>query len=104
MFQSLDEVKLRMEELDARLMDPAVARDPNQLRKLNQERSHVEPILQVWSALDDARRELVEAKELLGTARARAAGRPGEGPSDRRRLHSASASCSASREGLVPRE
>ena len=65
MFQRLDDVKLRMEELDARLMDPAVARDPGQLRKLNQERSRVQPILETWTALDDARRELAEARELL---------------------------------------
>ena len=65
MFQRLEDVQHRMEELDARLMDPAVARDPTQLRKLNQERSHAQPILEVWTSLEEGRKELAEAKELL---------------------------------------
>jgi len=38
----------RLQELDRALLDPAVASDPQQLRRLGQERAELEPVVALW--------------------------------------------------------
>ena len=65
MFKQLDEAVARLEEIDATLMDPSVASNPNKLRELTRERSTLVPIVEQWQALESARAELNEANELM---------------------------------------
>lgn len=64
MQKSLEALSMRMEELDRALMDPSVASDGQKLREVTKERAHIEPIVQLWSRLEECREELVEANEL----------------------------------------
>ena len=67
MQKSLQQLAMRLEELDRSLMDPAVASDGKKLRVVTKERAHLEPIVQLWQELDSSNEELEEAKELLKT-------------------------------------
>jgi peptide chain release factor 1 len=64
MFQRLEDVEARIEELDAQLMNPAVHQNPGRLRDLMKERSHIAPIVDLWQRLRKCETELQEAKEL----------------------------------------
>ena len=67
MLSKLPTFERRLEVLDRQLMDPAVMRDPGQLRTLSTEHAHV---LGVVDALRNHRRlesELAEAKEIAST-------------------------------------
>ncbi len=65
MYANLDEAVKRLEELDRQLSDPEVVRRPARLREISQERAHLVPIVERWRALERARSELAEARELL---------------------------------------
>jgi peptide chain release factor 1 len=65
MFRSLEEAQLRLEELDRRLMDPAVLSDPRRMMAITRDRAHLVPIVERFAAVDTARTELAEARELL---------------------------------------
>ena len=64
MQKSLQQLAMRLEELDRSLMDPAVASDGKKLRVVTKERAHLEPIVQLWQQLESSKEELEEAKEL----------------------------------------
>lgn len=64
MQKSLEQLAMRLEELDRSLMDPAVMGDGKRLREVTKERAHLEPIVQLWNRLEEAKQELEEAKEL----------------------------------------
>lgn len=64
MQKSLQQLAMRMEELDRSLMDPSVASDGKKLREITKERATLEPIVQLWTQLEDSKEELEEAKEL----------------------------------------
>ena len=64
MQKSLQQLAMRLEELDRSLMDPAVAGDGKKLRVVTKERAHLEPIVQLWQELESSKEELEEAKEL----------------------------------------
>jgi len=66
MFTRLEDAVLRLEELDAGLMDPSIVTDLGRLKALNQERSHLLPIVETWQAIEAARGELRDAREMLG--------------------------------------
>ena len=68
MKKSLEQLALRLEELDRSLMDPSVVGDGKKLRSITKERAHIEPIVKLWNSLAEARAELVEAKEMLQDA------------------------------------
>jgi peptide chain release factor 1 len=55
----------RIEAIDAKLMDPAILSDKNQLRDLAQERARLSPIVECWAELTQARVELKETNEML---------------------------------------
>ncbi len=65
MFRNLDEAIARLEELDTRLMDPAVLGNRRELMEITRDRAHLEPIIETWRSLDEARTELNEARELM---------------------------------------
>ena len=65
MFRNLDEAIARLEELDTRLMDPEVLGDRRKLMEVTRDRAHLQPIIETWQTLDEARTELDEAKELM---------------------------------------
>ena len=65
MFRNFDEAVARLESLDARLMNPAVVSDPNQLREISTERAQLVPVIDTWKALEAAREELDEVRELM---------------------------------------
>ena len=64
MQNSLQQLAMRLEELDRSLMDPSIAGDGKKLREVTKERAHLEPIIQLWTDLESSREELEEAKEL----------------------------------------
>jgi peptide chain release factor 1 len=62
--QRLAEAVERFEVVNLRLSDPTVARDPERLRELGQERSELEPMARLKGELDGLRRELEGAREM----------------------------------------
>jgi peptide chain release factor 1 len=58
----------RFEAVSLRLSDPAVARDPEQLRELGQERADLEPLARAKEELDGLLRELEGAREMAADA------------------------------------
>lgn len=65
MQKSLEQLSLRLEELERALMDPHVLADSKRLRDVSKERATLEPIVRVWKELEQARVELRESKEML---------------------------------------
>ena len=65
MQKSLEQLSLRLEELERALMDPHVLADSKRLRDVSKERATLEPIVKVWNELEQARVELRESKEML---------------------------------------
>ena len=65
MLDKLEDVERRFEELNARLSDPAVASDIEQLTKLNKERSKLEGVVELYRQYRTMNESLDEAKELL---------------------------------------
>mgnify|MGYP006130962097 CR=1 FL=1 len=49
MQKSLQQLAMRMEELDRSLMDPSVSSDGKKLREITKERATLEPIVQLWT-------------------------------------------------------
>ena len=64
MFQKLEDVEARIEELDAQLMNPAVLQNPSRLKDVMKERAHIAPIVELWQKLKKLETELGEAKVL----------------------------------------
>lgn len=67
MLDKLEDVERRFEELNARLSDPAVATNIEQLTKLNKERAKLEPVVELYREYRDMSASLAEAKELLAS-------------------------------------
>jgi peptide chain release factor 1 len=65
MFTNLHEAVARLEALDTLLSNPEVATNPTRLREVSTERAQLVPIVEGWQALESAREELEEARELL---------------------------------------
>lgn len=65
MFRNLDEAVARLEELDARLMNPSVARNPGLLKEITRERAQLVPVVEKWEVLEGCRAELADARELM---------------------------------------
>ena len=65
MRNSLEQLSLRLEELDRTLMDPSVVSNGKRLREVTKERAHLEPIVELWNQLQASKEELIEVKEFL---------------------------------------
>ena len=62
---SLQQCEHRIEEIDRSLMDPKTLSNPAKFRELTKERAHLEPMVNTWKELEQARQELEDAKEML---------------------------------------
>ena len=65
LFRNLDEAITRLEEIDTLLMNPDVLSDRRRLMEVTRDRAHLVPVIEAWRALDGARTELAEARELM---------------------------------------
>jgi peptide chain release factor 1 len=65
MFKHPQEAVVRLAALDLELMDPSIGSNPNRLRDLGQERTHLSPIVDLWTQLQKSRLELVDTEELM---------------------------------------
>jgi peptide chain release factor 1 len=64
----LQEARLRLAEVDERLADPEVARDPDRLKSLGRERAALDPVVRASTRLLDLYDELESARELAAGA------------------------------------
>ena len=90
MFEKLQSVEDRCEELDRKLMDPAVLSDNRQYRDLMRERKNIVPVAETYRAYKKAAAEVEEAKALLE-----------EGGSDREFIDMVAGELEAGRENLA---
>ncbi len=65
MFDKLDDLLKRFEELELELSDPTVASDTNRFRKLMKEQSDIQPIVEAYRAYRDAQQNIQDSLELL---------------------------------------
>ena len=65
MFEKLNALSQRMDELEARLAEPGLYDDPDRAAKLLKERGELEPIVAAYRAYQDAQRAQDEALEML---------------------------------------
>ncbi len=66
--ERLDEARERFREVDRRLADPEVARDPDRLRELGRERAELAALVGVADELEEVRRQLEGARALADEA------------------------------------
>jgi peptide chain release factor 1 len=60
----LDEIEARWREIQAQLVRPEVASDPESLKRLGREMARIEPVVNVYAELRVARHELAGAREV----------------------------------------
>ena len=65
MFDKLDEVKQRYDEITSQLSDPEIASDPKQFTALAKEHSHLQDVVNTYSSFTRARKDLEENKLLF---------------------------------------
>ncbi len=65
MFENLQLVKLRYEEMGERLSDPSVLSDQERWQKLNKEHASLETVVHTYDRYQNALKELSDAKEML---------------------------------------
>lgn len=65
MFDKLDDLLKRFEELELELSDPTVASDTGRFRKLMKEQSDIQPIVEAYRAYRDAKQNIQDSLELL---------------------------------------
>ena len=62
MFENLQLVKLRYEEMGERLSDPSVLSDQERWQKLNKEHASLETVVQTYDRYQNSLKELSDAK------------------------------------------
>jgi len=67
MYEKLDGVEKRYEELTEKLSDPKIASNPEEFRKLAKQRSDLEEIVSTWRAYKKTRSELEDNRLLVST-------------------------------------
>lgn len=65
MFDKLDDLLKRFEELELELSDPMVASDTGRFRRLMKEQSDIQPIVEAYRAYRDAKQNIQDSLELL---------------------------------------
>jgi peptide chain release factor 1 len=65
MFASLKEAEERLHDLREQLADPRILADARRLRELGREHHHLEELVEVWRQLEQAHRELAEARRIV---------------------------------------
>lgn len=68
MFEKLQEVQGRFEEINSQLADPEVASDPDQLRKLSIEHAHLREVVEVFERFQEVEEQLGESRVMLQDA------------------------------------
>lgn len=68
MISKLESLRKRLAEIDASLADPEVARNPEAVRQLAQERADIVPLVEKFEELLDLQRQLAQARELIETS------------------------------------
>jgi len=63
-FERLEQIQPRIDELHARLLDPSVSRDPRQLKEINRELSQLQPLAEAAQSWKSKRQELTDLEEL----------------------------------------
>jgi peptide chain release factor 1 len=70
LFKKWESAASRFHELTDQLMDPSVASQPSQLRKLTKERAELEPAVALFEAYRDVAKQLEEAAQILADSSA----------------------------------
>ena len=65
MFEKLESLKKRFEEINLRMADPEVAADRNAYQELARERSSLEEVVSAYDRYADLEAQLSDARELL---------------------------------------
>jgi len=63
-FERLEQIQPRIDELHARLIDPTVSRDPRQLKEINRELAQLRPLAEASESWRSQRQELADLEEL----------------------------------------
>lgn len=65
MFDKLDDLLIRFEELMSELQEPDVANDQNRFRKLMKEQSDLAPIVEAYNEYKSAKQAITDSEEML---------------------------------------
>ena len=65
MLEKLAEIEKRYEEITAKLYDPEIAGNPNELRKYSKEHKDLQPLVETFRTFQAANKELAEAREII---------------------------------------
>ncbi len=65
MFDQLEALDAKFQQVEAQLQDPASVSDPKKLRELAKLRAELEPVVQAWQAQRTRIQQLKEAEEIL---------------------------------------
>ena len=65
MFDKLEDLLIRLEEILSELQEPDVASDPNRFRKLMKEQSELTPIVEAYKEYKACKQNIEESLELL---------------------------------------
>lgn len=65
MFERLQVIEERFEELNRTLMDPAIGSDVNRLREVSKEHADIRPIVEGWRKHKEMTEQLAECEEML---------------------------------------
>ncbi|MCY4645228.1 MAG: peptide chain release factor 1 [Bacteriovoracales bacterium] len=65
MFDKLEGVVKRFDELSERLSDPAIYKDQNEFKKVSAEHAHLKPIVETYGEYSKVKENLSEAKDIL---------------------------------------
>ena len=65
MFDKLDDLLIRFEELMSELQEPDVANDQNRFRKLMKEQSDLAPIVEAYNEYKSAKQTITDSEEML---------------------------------------
>ena len=65
MFDKLDDLLIRYEELMSELQEPDVANDPTRFRKLMKEQSDLAPIVEAYTEYKNAKQAIIDSEEML---------------------------------------
>ncbi|MDD5847958.1 MAG: peptide chain release factor 1 [Firmicutes bacterium] len=66
MYENLEGVRLRYEDISRELASPEAAKDLDRYRKLTREQAQLAPLVETYEAYQRAQKDLNEAKELMG--------------------------------------
>jgi len=67
MFDKLEDLLKRFEELELELQSPDVASDTNRFRKLMKEQSDLTPLVEAYRAYKDAKQTIADSEEMLAS-------------------------------------